>query len=727
MESKEKLDNIVHSNLGKIITTQNDFKDGIYDLKNSENFTAKCITAEKLSKVSDKFNEYIYGNPLPNLLENLGASRKGFNSDNLLTEIDWFILSARKFKKELTLFLIYKSEYENHFLIGNYEKALETIERAEQRIGLSIWSITSKILVFEFSAQQDKAKLYQSEILEKNKNGVFTGSLINFISQRCERKLSAYKYNSDLNNSLNHVRSKLDQSNRDYYNFQLNFFESLEYPEIKDVLTFDYSNSIVDRYITFRKLVIYCVSNGIEVENIFTRLTYLAKRIDDDLFNTINLLFNPAFNKESFFDNQYLKILDLYYAGFYAETCNEIRNYFISNNIDFNLINIYSRSLALQNTSFENLNGGRCLINEIAENVFKIYLKNTNPAETLYGLYQTSKNIDSFEINFHLNTFIKLEQNQKACKNYFYLTAKKADPIVFEALLDTPKDIQLIFEKIRDNTFDSISLNYRYKAIQGDYESVEGIAQNMVDIDKARHLYINKKYPESLNLWRDIYSKNSNTPPIYETSIDYIFRILAENNNYESCIKWYVDNVIKNPFLVYKINTKNVEKALQKGRFKNIEINIYLPVFISLVSNDENMKAFAIELFCKSKGVSFPSELFNNPDIEMSPLTEWFFFISCSNETLNYYKNLNTTKKRLDERINICNYLGQHFNPNRELYIQELNLLTNELIIYEGTQKLDESKIYANDQAILNKELDEFEGLYNRYVTIAVSRQIKVD
>ncbi len=84
--------------------------------------------------------------------------------------------------------------------------------------------------------------------------------------------------------------------------------------------------------------------------------------------------------------------------------------------------------------------------------------------------------------------------------------------------------------------------------------------------------------------------------------------------------------------------------------------------------------------------------------------TELFYFYSCNNETLKYYKHLNTTKKRLDERINICNFLATHFVTNQENYSQELNLLTNELIIHEGTQKLDESKIYANDQAILNKE-----------------------
>jgi len=50
-----------------------------------------------------------------------------------------------------------------------------------------------------------------------------------------------------------------------------------------------------------------------------------------------------------------------------------------------------------------------------------------------------------------------------------------------------------------------------------------------------------------------------------------------------------------------------------------------------------------------------------------------------------------------------------------------LNGYLYDLIVYEGTQKLEESKIYANDQAIINYELNEIEGLFNRYKTIEVT------
>lgn len=725
----KKISNIVHNNLGHILTTakKNSFKNGLYSLKHSSNFYAKCGTVDTLSGVSKAFNKYIYGNPVPKEIEKIGASKNNFHAKDFATELDWFVLSARKYQNEINLFLFYKKEFENQFLTGNYSEALDSITKAENAIGHSIWALSSKLLILEYTANQAKAKLLQTEILEKNKEGVFTSSLINFLSQRSERKLSAYRYDNDLKNALNNVRSNLNQANKDFYNFHLNFFEHLEYKEIRDVLVFDFVNPIADRYLTFRRTIIYCVANGLNLDVILPKLKYLRKRINDDLFGTINLFFDEKFESDSFFDKDYLKIIDLFYAGVYDEVCVLIRSQIKSTEVDFTLVNLYARSLVLSGNLFTPLTKPS-LVNEIAENVYKVYKRDTNPSEAIYSLYQAAKNIDEFDISYSLNTYIKIEQNIKCNLNYFYLGGKKADPIIAELFIEKPEIIVKILDKISDRTFSSISIEYRKKLLLGNLDGAKGIDKTKLEIDSAKLLFKNKKYDESLEHWARIADNNQTTPPVLEISIDYIFRILTEKSAFDEAVKWYVDSVIRNPFLVYKIDASSVHKALKKGRFKNVENNIYLPLFISLVSNDENEKSFAIEMFCKIKGITFPSEYFSHQDFEENAYVELFLFYSCNNETLKYYKHLNATKKRLDERINICNYLTKHFDTNKKSYIQELNLLTNELIIHEGTQKLDESKIYANDQAILSKDLDEYEGLYNRYITIAglVLKNLKI-
>jgi len=714
-----KIDNLSHSFLSKILTTNKNFRTGISSLKNSSNFSLICKTADSLSKVSIAYNKHIYGNPLPQSIENVGVSKKNLFSKDFKNEIDWFLVSLRKYKAEIEIFLNLKKEFESQFMLGEYTKALTTVDESINLLGYSTWAITCKFLIYEYTSSQDKAKILLSEVIEKNKEGTFTASLVNFISQKTERKLSAYKYDSDLFKSLKHVKSNLDKSNLDYYNFQLNFFENHNYTELNNVLNFDYCNSIIDKYLTFRRVIFYAISNEIETDYIITKLKYSLSKVNDNFFNTICLLFDINVLNKNYFDSNYLKIIDLYYTGQHEEVCKEIKRQITNYADNFTFINLYSRSLVFQNKVFMPIIETPCLINEIAENLFKIYNRASNPVESLYSLYQTSKNLDGFDVNFQLNSFIKREQNSELNNKFYYYSLPKSDPLIFDILTAGSESSISIFEKITSQTYNSVALKYKYNLFNGEYEQIDEICCNKYLIDKAKHLFDSKEYSDSLEIWQDIYDENQEIPPLYETAIEYIFKIYCLTERYDDCLKWYVDSFIKNPYAIYKIDTNDVQKALRKGRYKNVTINIYLPIFISLVSTDENEKCFTIELFCKKNDAVYPSDLVKNVTIPKDAYLEILFFISCNNETLNNFRHLNTTKRRLEERIQLCNFLAIEYPENSERYIQELNLLTNELIIYEGTQKLDDSKIYANDQAILNKELDEFEGLYNRYITIA--------
>lgn len=714
-----KIDNTVHNYLGKILTTKKDFRRGIYWLKNSENFPVICKTADRLLNVSMSYHKYLYGNPLPQTIETIGVLNNRYYSRTLNNELDWFLLSLRKYRGELSIFLTMKNDFENLFIIGKYQEALEVVDKSIDQIGYSTWAIASKLLIFEYTASQDKAKLLQTEILEKNEEGVFTSSLINFISQRSERRLSAYKYDSDLKSSLNNLKSNIDKSNRDYYNFQLNFFENDDFTELKDILGFDYYNSIIDRYLTFRRLLFYSVCNKIDTKIIAEKISYLLKKVPDDLFSSICILSNEDPISDLYYDNEYLRIIDLYYSGLYEELIEEVKQYFRNNSVNFTLMNLYARSLVFINSEFSMLIEGPCLANEITKNIYKIYQKTSTPSEPLYSLYQASKNLDNFDINYQLNSFIKFEQNIKFNVSYFYLSLPKADPKIVELLVKSPDLVKDVLEKIKSKTFHSISINYKLKILNEDFDSIEGISNTKSIIDKAKYYFYKKDFELALKSWQEIYKNNQNIPPIYETATGYIFNILTETQKLDESIKWYVDCFLNNPFAVYKIDTKAIHHTLRAARFKNVSINIYLPIFISLISSDENEKSFAVELFCKQNDAIFPCDLIEKTEIQKDKYFEIFFSNSCSDDTLTHYKFINTTKRRLEERINICNYLATAFPDKKDTYIQELNLLTNELIIYEGTQKLDDSKIYANDQAILNKELDEYEGLYKRYMTIA--------
>jgi len=155
----KKIDNIVHSYLGKIITTSGNFKYGIYQLKSSKNFHVITKTADRLIEASPAYHKYLYGQPLPGTISEISVSKQSPFCKELKAEVDWVLLSIRKYKAELSIFLNYKKEFENAFLIGDYESASKTLDYCIKDLGYSIWAINSRMLLHEYQTEPDKAKI----------------------------------------------------------------------------------------------------------------------------------------------------------------------------------------------------------------------------------------------------------------------------------------------------------------------------------------------------------------------------------------------------------------------------------------------------------------------------------------------------------------------------------------------------------------------------------------
>jgi hypothetical protein len=715
----KKIKNIVHHNLGRIITTNSNFRRGFFELKNSGNFQTMANTADRLVKASKAYYKYIYGEPFPDSISKIGVTKTFAFSNELESELNWMLLSVRKFRAELAIFLQYKKEFEKYFLLGEYEEAEKVLGYCQSEFGYSIWYLSSRMLLHEYAGESEKAKILMSDVLKENKDGAFTASLINFLSQKVEKKLSASKFDTDLKTALNNPKSNLSKSNRDFYEFHLNFFESKEITELPDIISFSFYNPLPDRYLTFRRIVHYCFCKGVSLDIVLNAMIYADRKLQDGFFDPIFLFTCPEHVKVGYFDQSYLNVIDLFYSGLYQEALLAARQHIIANPSDFTIINLYSRSLAFLQKEFEPPVNKKCTVNEIAENIYRIYRRKSQPTEALYNIYQFSKNLDSFDLNYQLVSFLKKEQNLPDRGEYFIFTMPKADPKFLDLFGKSPDKAVEMIQVLKSHFGQSVSIAYTEGMINGNFEAVQAISEDKTLIDRAVYQFNAGNWDESLSLFNKIYTTRQDIPPICESAINYIFRIFLEKGQLNDCISWYVDNYIKNPYSVFKIDASGAHRMLKKQRFKNISIDISLPIFIALVSRDENEKSFIIELYCKTKNAKLPSELIGKKILPNDAYSKLFFYKSCGNETLKHYRHIDTTKKRLEERILICDYLAASFPVEAPTYIRELDLLTNELIIHEGTVKLDDSKIYANDNAILSNDLEEYKGLYNRYITIA--------
>src|SRR5882724_3822422 len=130
--------NVVRGQHSKIISSKSNRKSAYFRIKDSLNFPELCEAADYIDKnLNEKFKDPIFGRPLPKDLEELGKTEYIPATKNFSKEINWVLISARKYHPKLSLFLEYKQKFENYFLLFDYDKAEMYLNKVEKEICFS--------------------------------------------------------------------------------------------------------------------------------------------------------------------------------------------------------------------------------------------------------------------------------------------------------------------------------------------------------------------------------------------------------------------------------------------------------------------------------------------------------------------------------------------------------------------------------------------------------------
>lgn len=484
------------------------------------------------------------------------------------------------------------------------------------------------------------------------------------------------------------------------------------------LLVFENCNSLIDRYLLSIDLLKVLSLEKDTQDLAFSKALYLFRKTKD--LNLLPLLVfrDISLVTKEYIDIEYLKILDFYYTGKYNDAIEKIKSYINNNPSNFDLLIIYIRCFINLNLEIQPILGNKeSLIDQITIKIYKLLKETSNRSEIIYNLYQIGKNILSFNISPSINNFLKREENIVVNEKIKLFSINKFDPYFSKIYEDEYYSIEYLKKGLE--YFDqSITIKQWIKFLLNEPQDESILSKEIFSINKAKILFNNEKYEESIDNWKNILTEFKSNIPILQTSLKYLFDSYVKLGEYNIAIKIYVNQFIENENSVVKINSKDLISRLQKQRYTNLKRTIDLPIFVYLCSKDDAEKSYLIEEFCKIYNCKLPSDLFELVIDENQKKIEFFYSLVCGSEILKHSIFLTKTIERLNERLKIVNYLKDNFRKTDNKYVDELNLISNELIVYEGTIKLDESKIYANDQAIINYELKDIDGLYNRFKTI---------
>lgn len=689
-------------------------------LKNSVDYTILAQSLLDLFKTTPAYIRMVWGNQFPKSIEELGdGNGYFFKPESLINEINWIYIQISKNKHKLQLYVIKRNAIERLILLAKYDEAMTLLEESVKELGYSIWYFETKMLIYSYSGKEESIYRMISEINEKKKNTKtgFVPFLLHYLFKRCSKTCSAFNYDAELASKFKMNRNDFQKERFNYYLFRLNFYKHCDIKDLSATLIMEATNSLIDRYNLLAFILKESFSSTVETRQIFANI---AARIyhhtqDNLLISFVAYTKQKELNK-SYFDTEFLQILDFYYTSHYRGVLSLCKEYVKNKPSNFDVVKIYCRSLIFLGNGYSPICiGGDSILNDMTHLIFSIMNEKLNDTY-IFQLYDLNKNIYGLSIACGLDYFIKEERNEKYDDILRLLSIEQFDPLFTNLWNDDINKLQYL-QMGEDYLKGSKVIPYQRGRVKREISKDATIVSYIRDIDNAKVEYDKGNYIESITQWQVILLQNKKCLPIAQSAVEYIYNCYLGLNDKQNAIKFYVDQYIDGKVYVSRVNTDELIKSLHKAKYKNgVRNTLDLQIFVFLNAFEDEQKACVLERFCAYKDIEEVSILIDELRYEENKeKVELFFYFIASEDILRHMVYVNSTKKMLEEQQKLTQYLSGLKTLNQNLYNELNQELLDAMIVYQNIKKMDESKIFANDISIVKYELKDYIGLYNQY------------
>jgi hypothetical protein len=717
--------------------TERKRKSAYSDIKENQSFADLCDSVDYLTRnVIPERQQLIYGNPLPKGYSELGYLKEfPFLGRNLVAEVNQCLIAVRKYKFEINLFLQYKERFEASLLLGDYNSAETILTKIETEICYSLWTLENRFVLLELSGRAFENKELLSKFNEENTSKGFTKHLAHYLSLRAEHSLSVSKYNRDLELSINRLKeTSTSEACKSFYRFKLTFLNHIDFDNYGEIMSLDFANSVIDRYLNLTKVLtnLFVVSNYLskddkerEATKIYlkNRVNYLLRKVKDPVLFKLKLFASdslfPAFDQKS--SELEIKIIDNYTSGLYDLAEADLKQLLLTYPAQFDLYILYTKSLIFQKKKFQEIGNKKSLQNEILSNVFQITAVNSNPDQATLNLLRIANNICSSTLSYGITDFVYFQTKGKRERNLLSrLSYSAANPIIHE-IFQTQQEKEQYLNLLSSRFPNSITIEFFQEKLKGfDYlaKYEEKIPTGKYKLELAKKLQDVGNYEQAAMEWEFLIENYRDTVPIFEASVMNLFHCYLRLGRIDECLAVFVDNYFINNHIIDKIETDELLAVIRTSKFRTVQKNINLPIFYTIVDADPIETHIAYELFNRECGVEYPTELLTS--ISNFDRSKFLYFLeyTCSSKVLMHSTFIDSSKDRLEERLSIINFIRE-VNPLNKNVPAEIKNIENILVIQQGLIDLDESKIYVNEQGIIENELQEFQAIYDRFEVIA--------
>lgn len=675
-----------------------------------------------LFRITPFYKQALWGNIFPRNISELGEGNSFFfKSENIFDDFNWLLYIVGKNNLKIVEYIHERDLIERDILLGYYDDAINRLETIRKKLGVSIWYYEMKLLIYSYSGYDNKCLELLTEINTEKKDSKhgFVCFLLSYLYKRCSKSYSAFAFDSELENKFRMNRSDFQKDRYIYYLFRLNFYTSYQSKDLTPILIMEATNSLIDRYNILVNILkaSFVNSTDVKIKRQYSQIaSRFYKKTNDSQLSSLVAFDNKSALSGEYVNCKYIKILDEYFMGDYEQCASDCKDYLLHELPCFGVAKMYCSSLILEGKPFSSVCGNiDSIINQICRQVY-ITMTKVDYEDEFTNLYQINKNIYGLSIANGLNYYL-CGDNDILGEQLYYLSLTQYDPQYCNLFYDVSLKEKYL-EFLKELFPESLTIKYQTSLIGGNADTTIGIAQHIIDIDKAKLSFVKQEYGIALALWQSVFNNNETILPIAQEATEYVFRCFECLGQKQEAISFYVESYLKGKGYVAQIDTAALNESLYKEKYKkSVKSGLDLQLFVFLNAKEEERKSAVLERFCSYKDVIKVSDLI--PILEGEPnkkKVELYLYMLASEDILRHMLYITSTKMMLEEQQIIAQYLTSFSSsPNINRYISLNQELLDSMIVFQNIKKIDESKIFVNQSSLMKYDLKEHEGLYNQF------------
>ena len=690
-----------------------------WQLKNKGNHAEVSEAFRTLFRMTPFYEGVVWGNSCPQEVAALGNGDNTFffEPESLDHEVSWAVLGLRPFKKNLARFVSCRDQVERHIMLGNYADAYQLLNDSIRQFGYSIWYYEMRLTIAGFQDRIEDSFSLLTTVNEAYKKADRMDIVPIILQDLCNRSISRSPLQYD-NLLVSHFKRNRTDGNRfDYYLFRLNYYQYYNLENLSEMIEMDHMNSAIDRYTTLLYVLrSWYINNEKQRDKVFHYARQLYNMTSDPQLLPFSALDGKSKMPDSYYDKDFISILDCYYTGQYDACAKQCRTYLDRAPSNLYVVKLYCRSLMFLGNGFHAITrNSESLLQHIALNTYKVMVAKENK-EYVENLNITLKNVYGLRIAAALDHFVKSEQREPHSDLMAYLSLLQFDPFFIKAFSDDKKQKEYL-EKGLQHIPGSDAIEYRKQCVERNIRPDSPVVAYIRNVDTAKITYERKDYEKALEQWQAIFDSNHDSIPTAQTAAEYIFHsLVALGTEYrKQAVQFYVDSYLENPAFVSKVVTRKFLEDIKQSRYDGLSTELNLLIFVFLNADKYPQKQFVLERYCKFERVLYPSQLIQKLSASRDKhKVELFFSTLLTDDILYHHYKLKSTIAVLDEKLKIVNFLKSEY-PGNPKYSTIYTELMHEIVAYRGMNKMDDSKIYVNEDAVMKYELCDIEPLYERF------------